>query len=85
MSKDLVIITCPPYPEFKEQPEDQSHCELYDCPKCKENMWLSEKKKGVLMAASCFEKEILLGCYHCIKKIVMDDPSILGESKTFEL
>lgn len=33
-------------------------------------MWLSEKKKGALLFASCIKKDILLGCYDCIKKHV---------------
>jgi len=66
--EDLAIIICPPYPEYKEAPKDQSHSELRDCPKCKEKMWLSEKKKGVLMFASCLGKDIFLSCYDCFKK-----------------
>lgn len=73
--KELVIIMCPPYPEYETAPKDQSHCELFDCPKCKGQMWLSEKKKDVLKFASSLNKDILLGCYSCIKKLVEEDPS----------
>lgn len=85
MSKDLVIIMCPPYPEYKEAPKDQSHCELFECPKCKEKMWLSEKKKGALMFSSCIGKEILLGCYDCIKKTIESDPSFFTDIKQVNL
>ncbi len=84
-NKDLVILMCPPYPEYKTPPEDQSHSELFDCPKCNEKMWLSEKKKGVIMFASCLDKEILLACYSCIKKIVEADPSLILESNKVDL
>jgi len=82
---DLVIVMCPPYSDYPEAPKDQSHSELFDCPKCKKKMWLSEKKKGLLMFSSCLNKEILLACYHCITKIVEQDPSIFMDSKRVDL
>lgn len=82
---DYVIVMCPPYPEYKEQPKDQSHCDLFDCPKCKGKMWLSERKKGMLMFASCLEKEIIVGCYNCIKKMVMENPELITEAKKVNL
>jgi len=85
MSKDLVIVMCPPLSSFPEAPKDQSHCELFECPKCKEKMWLSEKKKGVLMFASCVGKHILLGCYDCIKNKVESEPSLFLESRKMDL
>jgi hypothetical protein len=83
--KDLVVVMCPPLSSYKEAPKDHSHSELFECPKCKEKMWLSERKKGILMFASCLNKEILLGCYHCIKKITEDDPSLFSECEMVNL
>ncbi len=80
-----VVIMCPPYPEFEEAPEDQGHCELFDCPKCKSKMWLSDKKKGILMFSSCINKEIILGCFDCIKKILIDDPDIFLRSVKLDI
>jgi len=85
MSNDLVIVMCPPYPEYKEAPKDQSHSELRDCPKCKNQMWLSEKKKGMLLFASCINKEIILACYHCITKMAQEEPELFTESKRVDL
>lgn len=85
MSNETAIIMCPPYPEYKEAPKDQSHSELFDCPKCKGKMWLSDKKKGVLIFASCINKEIILLCYHCITKMAQKDPSIFMDSKKVDL
>lgn len=85
MSNNTVMVMCPPYPEYKEAPKDQSHSELFDCPKCKGKMWLSEKKKGVLMFSSCIGKEIILACYHCITKMAKEDPSIILGSKKMDL
>ena len=82
---DCVIVPCPPYSKYKEQPKDQSHCELFDCPKCKEKMWLSERKKGMLMFASCLEKEIILGCYDCIQKFVESNADSLKNAKEVNL
>ena len=62
-----VTIICPPLADYPEPPEDQPGCELFDCPKCKQKMWLSSKKKGVLMFASVIGKDIILACYHCFK------------------
>jgi hypothetical protein len=74
-SNDCVVVMCPPYPEYQEAPEDHSHSELFDCPKCNSQMWLSEKKKGVLMFSSCLNKEIILGCYNCVKRL-LEEPSL---------
>lgn len=82
---DLVIIMCPPYPEYKTAPKDQSKSKLIDCPKCKNQMWLSDKKKGVLMFASCINKEIILACYDCITKMAHEDPSIIIGSQKMDL
>jgi len=84
-SADFAIIPCPPYPEYKTQPADQSHCELSDCPICKGKMWLSEKKKGMLALAESLKKDIFLGCYDCIKKIAMENSSWFKESKMIKL
>lgn len=85
MSKDLVIIMCPPLSSYKDAPRDQSQCELFDCPKCKEKMWLSQKKKGALMMASFIGSEVFLCCYDCLKKEVMRDPTFFVDSKQIDL
>lgn len=85
MSKDVAIVMCPPHSDYPEAPKDQSQSELRDCPKCKNQMWLSEKKKGVLLFASCIGKDIILACYHCITKMVEKDPSLFLDSKKMDL
>jgi len=85
MSNDSVIVMCPPHSDYPEAPKDQSASELRDCPKCKNQMWLSEKKKGVLMFASLINKDIILACYHCITKMVEENPSIILGSKKMDL
>lgn len=81
----MKIIMCPPLIDYPEPPKDQSHCELFDCPMCKEKMWLSEKKKGVLMFSSCIGNDILLGCYRCIRKVVAENPTFFTKSKKVNL
>jgi len=83
--KDLAIVMCPPYPEYKEAPKDQSHSELFDCPKCKGKMWLSEKKKGVLMFVSSTGSNILLACYNCITALAMEKPEYFIDSERVDL
>jgi hypothetical protein len=82
---DVAVIMCPPLSKYKEQPKDQSKCELFDCPKCKNKMWLSEKKKEVLMFAELLEKEIILACYDCIGIIVMEHPNMFDDHVQVEL
>lgn len=79
--KDLAIIMCAPYPEYKEQPKDQSHCDLFDCPKCKGKMWLSQKKKGAILYSAAIGREILLACYDCIKRLAKEDPELFKDSE----
>lgn len=63
---NVIIIPCPPLSSYKEQPGDQSECTAEPCPLCKENMWLSLKKKEMIEAAELAEREIFLACYNCI-------------------
>ena len=79
--EDYLVVMCPPYPEYKEQPKDQSHCDLRDCPKCSDKMWLSAKKKGMLLFGATLNKNIILGCYNCIKEYAMKNPHIFVDSK----
>lgn len=85
MDKEAVMIACPPYCDYPEAPKDQSHSELFDCPKCQQKMWLSEKKKRVLMFSSCIGKHIILACYHCITKMAQDDPALILDAKQVNL
>jgi ssDNA-binding Zn-finger/Zn-ribbon topoisomerase 1 len=85
MSNDAVIFMCPPYPKYKEPQEDHSKSELWDCPKCKGKMWLSEKKKGQIMFSACANMEIILGCYPCIKKMSLDDFGIGSNTELIKL
>jgi hypothetical protein len=76
MNKDnMAIIMCPPLSDYPEAPNDQPGCELFDCPICHNKMWLSEKKRGLLLFSSCANKWIFLSCYHCIKEKAKSEPS----------
>jgi hypothetical protein len=74
MTSEAVVVMCPPLSDYPEAPKDQSHSELFDCPKCKEKMWLSDKKKKMLLFSACLNKDIIIACYHCITKMVYEDP-----------
>lgn len=85
MKKEPVIVMCPPLSDYPEAPKDQSKSELFDCPKCKQKMWLSEKKKGVLAFASCIGKPIILAFYPCIEEMVKKDPSLIMKHKRVDI
>ena len=85
MNNDLVVFMCPPYPKHKNPPSDHSKSELRDCPKCNGKMWLSDKKKGALLFASCLNKEVLLGCYDCIKDMIVKKYSIFDETMRLDI
>jgi len=70
---DLNIVMCPPLSSYETPPPDQPGCELFDCPKCKQPMWLSKKKRGMLLFLSLSNKEIMLCCYHCLKDYVTEN------------
>ncbi len=84
-SKDLVVVMCPPYPEYQEKPADHSESRLINCPMCNEKMWLSNKKEFYLMFSSYSGKEILLGCYNCITKEFEENTPIGEELVKVEL
>jgi ssDNA-binding Zn-finger/Zn-ribbon topoisomerase 1 len=85
MNKNCAVIICPPYPEYKEALKDQSASELFECPKCNEKMWLSQKKKGVIMFAACLNRDILLACYDCIKNRAKEDPEFFTNSEQVKI
>ena len=76
-NENMAIIMCPPLSLYPEQPSDISKCELVDCPKCNEKMWLSEKKKEWEKISMMMGKEILKCCFNCLKKIVRENPEMI--------
>jgi len=44
--KDSVVIIRPSLKDYPMPPEDQSDCKEFDCPGCKNKMWVSGKKRG---------------------------------------
>ncbi len=81
----LAIVICPPYPQFEEGPSDQSRCQLVECPHCKNKMWLSEKKKGVIQFAAVMCKRLLISCYDCIEKVAKDNPELFRDSERVDI
>jgi hypothetical protein len=75
----------PPLSKYPEAPKDQSLSEIKDCPKCGAKMWLSEKKKAILVVSSDFGKEVLLACYDCITEMAQENPSFFKGSETVDL
>jgi ssDNA-binding Zn-finger/Zn-ribbon topoisomerase 1 len=82
---DFVIVACPPLSDFPESPKDQSESTLVDCPKCNSKMWISQKKKGVLMFSSCLNRDILFACYHCVKNYALKNPEIFSKSEMMNI
>jgi hypothetical protein len=85
MSDLIITIVCPPLRYYKKQPEDQSQCELTDCPSCGDKMWLSEKKKEKIEHHTFLGDDILCECYICFTQRVKKDPSIMQEAKMSEI
>lgn len=85
MSKELAMFPCPPLRDYPEQPKDQSLCSLFDCPSCKQQMWLSEKKKGALMFCAAIKKPIVLACYDCMTKMAEQDRALILDATKLEL
>lgn len=86
MSKnDLVMIPCPDLKSYPEAPKDQSASDLFECPKCKEKMWLSQKKKGAIMFSAAIGKKIILACYPCMTEMVENDHALILDAKQVNL
>ena len=73
---DLVIVCCPNYPDYQEQPSDQSEAELIDCPLCENKMWLSKIKKELLLSNMLLNKDIFSSCYECFKNFSENNKSL---------
>jgi len=83
-ASNLIVIVCPPLESYPKAPEDQSHAELSDCPKCSNKMWMSAKKRELIKFADSNE-EILLACYSCFTEIVNEDPEFWKGSKMLKI
>lgn len=82
---DLVMFPCPDLKSYPEAPKDQSESELFDCPKCKDKMWLSVKKKGYLMFSAALGKKIVLACYPCITEMAENDRALILDAKQLNI
>lgn len=82
---DLIIIACPSYSLYKKSPDDQSYSELADCPICKLKMWLSEKKKELILMHTTKGDEIQLICYNCFKKEAVECPEFFKGSEIIKI
>ena len=72
MTNNCSIITCPPLADYKLQPADHSASTTMDCPRCKNKMWISVKKKSVIKMAKNAGHTIILVCYHCIEQVLKE-------------
>jgi hypothetical protein len=72
MENKIAIVPCPPVKHYAVQPQDQSKCTKENCAYCGQEMWLSEKKKIIIMARHLMEKETWVGCYDCFLKTALE-------------
>lgn len=57
-----MYIGCMPVWAHPARLTDQSHCEIWECPGCNKNMWVSEKKR----AYQATHKDVEIYCLHCL-------------------
>jgi hypothetical protein len=58
----LFIIPGMPLKDFPIAPTDQPGCKLVTCNHCNKKMWLSEKKRILIME----HPEPFVACWHCL-------------------
>ncbi len=63
--EQFVSLFCPPIKKHPEPPKDVSPCTKENCPKCGQEMWVSEKKKAIYLLAVEMNKTTLFCCYDC--------------------
>lgn len=59
------LIGCIPLSAHPTHPTDQTPCVIWDCPTCKEPMWVSELKRGHQAA---HPDVVEIDCMRCIAK-----------------
>ncbi len=75
----LILIALPNVSLFPKAPEDQLDCIKGSyCSFCSEEVWLSRKKRLLILAHDRGHQKILKFCYECGKKHKQD---IFGENK----
>ena len=72
---DFYFIPCPPLSDFAVELDDQSPAMALDCKYCGEKMWLSQKKKKLMMD----KPELIPICWRCLTQKAMS-----GEFKDCE-
>lgn len=59
------FIGCIPLSRFPTHPTDQSPCEIWECPTCKEPMWVSKLKRDHY---ALHPETVEIHCFECIIK-----------------
>lgn len=62
--KELFIIAGMPLADFPEHPSDQVDCKLSTCKYCEKQMWLSRKKRDLIIEMP----DAFVICWHCLIK-----------------
>ncbi len=82
-TQEVYVIMAPPLSQYPEQLSDQSKCELVNCPKCKNKIWLSIKKKELMKKFN--PEQILLRCYDCLTKMALENPQDFARSTRIDI
>jgi hypothetical protein len=75
MTNDKVYIQCPSLNYFPELSEGVE-ADLVECPKCKKPMWLTARKKKLIVFAALADKDIVLACFDCFDAMDKDAMSL---------
>ena len=65
MIKQIFIIPGMPFADFQFPPIGQPGSELSNCKYCGKKMWLSEKKRALIMEMP----DAYIGCWHCLLEL----------------
>lgn len=60
--ENLFIIPGMPFKDFPQAPEDHPGSKLVKCKHCDKQMWLSEKKRLLIME----HPDPFVACWHCL-------------------
>lgn len=79
--KNLFVIAGTPFRDFPQPPSDQPGSELVKCPQCNKKMWLSKKKRQMILSMN----DLFVACWYCILEMQFNGDFKDAEIRAFNI
>ena len=75
------IIMCANLKRFPEPPKGYSESKVINCPHCRAEVWISQKKQNLMQNLHRYE----LYCYDCLETKAISNPKFITEALRLDI